>query len=115
MENIIETDIKVSKNAAKEIKQLMEENSVGDTFGLRLSVKGVGCSGLTYKLGFDDEVKETDSVILSNGVKIIVDGKSLFYLMGCELDYSSGLNGKGFIFNNPNAKKTCGCGESFGV
>ncbi|HPN37718.1 MAG TPA: iron-sulfur cluster assembly accessory protein, partial [Melioribacteraceae bacterium] len=72
-------------------------------------------SGLTYKLGFDDEVKETDSVILSNGVKIIVDGKSLFYLMGCELDYSSGLNGKGFIFNNPNAKKTCGCGESFGV
>jgi len=115
MENIIETDIKVSKNAAKEIKQLMEENSVGDTFGLRLSVKGGGCSGLIYKLGFDDEVKETDSVILSNGVKIIVDGKSLFYLMGCELDYSSGLNGKGFIFNNPNAKKTCGCGESFGV
>ncbi len=112
---MVESDIKVSEKAAKEIMKLMEENSIDQNFGLRLSVKGGGCSGLTYKLGFDDQINETDSVILSNGIKLIVDGKSLFYLMGCELDYSSGLNGKGFIFNNPNAKRTCGCGESFGV
>jgi len=115
MENVFESDIKVSLRAAKEINQLMEENSIDQDFGLRLSVKGGGCSGLTYKLGFDNEIKENDSVINTNGVKLIVDGKSLFYLMGCELDFSSGLDGRGFIFNNPNAKKTCGCGESFGV
>ncbi len=115
MENLVENDIKVSERAAKEIKQLMEENSIDSSFGLRLSVKGGGCSGLTYKLGFDDKINEIDTVIESHGVKLIVDAKSLFYLMGCELDYSGGLNGKGFIFNNPNAKKTCGCGESFGV
>jgi len=93
----------------------MDENNVPDTYGLRIGVKGGGCSGLTYSLGFDGVQKEGDTVIEYNGVKLFVDGKSLFYLSGTELDFTDGLNGKGFIFNNPNAAKTCGCGESFGV
>jgi iron-sulfur cluster assembly protein len=110
-----ETEIKISQKAAQEIKRIMNENKVPDTYGLRVGVKGGGCSGLTYSLGFDAEAKESDTVIENQSVKLFVDGKSLFYLMGTELDFTDGLNGKGFIFNNPNAKKTCGCGESFGV
>lgn len=108
-------EIKITEKAAKEIKRIMEENNIPENFGLRVGVKGGGCSGLTYTLGFDGEQKEADTIINSNGVKLFVDGKSLFYLSGTELDFSDGLNGRGFIFNNPNAKKTCGCGESFGV
>ncbi|MFH0734714.1 MAG: iron-sulfur cluster insertion protein ErpA [bacterium] len=115
METDINSEIKITQKAASQIKQLMEENSINDNFGLRVGVKGGGCSGLTYQLGFDSEIKDTDTIIEQEGVKLIVDGKSLFYLTGCELDFSSGLSGKGFVFNNPNAKKTCGCGESFGV
>lgn len=110
-----ETEITITPKAAKEIKRIMDENKVPETYGLRVGVKGGGCSGLTYTLGFDTEQKEGDSVIEQESVKLFVDGKSLFYLMGTELDFTEGLNGKGFIFNNPNAKKTCGCGESFGV
>lgn len=110
-----ETEINVTEKAAKEIRRIMSDNKVTDNYGLRVGVKGGGCSGLTYTLGFDLEKKDGDSVIEMNGVKLIIDGKSLFYLTGMELDFSDGLNGKGFIFNNPNAKKTCGCGESFGV
>lgn len=108
-------EIKITEKAAKEIKRIMEENNIPENFGLRVGVKGGGCSGLTYTLGFDGEQKEADTIINSNGVKLFIDGKSLFYLSGTELDFSDGLNGRGFIFNNPNAKKTCGCGESFGV
>lgn len=111
----IENDITITGKAAKEVKQIRIENNIPDTFGLRVGVKGGGCSGLTYTLGFDADAKEGDTVIENNGIKLFVDGKSLFYLMGTELDYTDGLNGKGFVFNNPNAKKTCGCGESFGV
>ncbi|AFH49344.1 Hypothetical protein IALB_1636 [Ignavibacterium album JCM 16511] len=111
----IEQEIKVTEKAAKEIKRIMDENKIPETFGLRVGVKGGGCSGLTYTLGFDGEHKESDTIIESNGVKLFVDGKSLFYLSGTELDFSDGLNGRGFVFNNPNARKTCGCGESFGV
>jgi iron-sulfur cluster assembly protein len=93
----------------------MKENDIPKDYGLRIGVKGGGCSGMTYHLGFDGEQKEGDTIINNNGVNLFVDGKSLFYLTGTELDYSDGLNGKGFIFNNPNAAKTCGCGESFGV
>jgi iron-sulfur cluster assembly protein len=93
----------------------MKENNIPDGYGLRVGVKGGGCSGLTYTLGFDEEVKEGDTVIEQNGVKLFVDGKSLFYLSGTELDFTSGLSGRGFVFNNPNAAKTCGCGDSFGV
>jgi len=108
--NIIITD-----KASKQIKQIMNENSIPENYALRVSVKGGGCSGFTYNLGFDGDEKDGDTKFDNNGINVVVDGKSLFYLMGMELDYSDGLNGKGFIFNNPNASKTCGCGESFGV
>ncbi len=108
-------EISVSLKAAKEIKRIMEDNKVPSSYGLRIGVKGGGCSGLTYTLGFDEQPKESDTVIETNEIKLFVDGKSLFYLSGTELDFSDGLNGRGFVFNNPNAKKTCGCGESFGV
>ena len=110
-----ETEIKITEKAAKEVKTIMAENKVPETFGLRVGVKGGGCSGLTYTLNFDAQQREGDTVIDYDDVKLFVDGKSLFYLTGTELDFTDGLNGKGFVFNNPNATKTCGCGESFGV
>ncbi|MGA7838124.1 MAG: iron-sulfur cluster insertion protein ErpA [Ignavibacteriaceae bacterium] len=110
-----ENDIVVTEKAVKEIKKIMGENKVPETFGLRVGVKGGGCSGLTYSLGFDETAKEGDTTIDQYEVKLFIDGKSLFYLSGTVLDFTDGLNGKGFVFNNPNASKTCGCGESFGV
>jgi iron-sulfur cluster assembly protein len=111
----IDSEITITDKAVKEIKRIMDENKITQEFGLRIGVKGGGCSGLTYTLGFDAETREGDSIIEQEGVKLFVDGKSLFYLSGTQLDFSDGLNGKGFIFNNPNATKSCGCGESFGV
>lgn len=111
----IESEIIITDKAVKEIKRIMDENKITQEFGLRVGVKGGGCSGLTYTLGFDPENRDGDSIIEQEGVKLFVDGKSLFYLSGTQLDFSDGLNGKGFIFNNPNATKSCGCGESFGV
>jgi iron-sulfur cluster assembly protein len=108
-------EITISGKAIKEIHKIMEENNFTPDVGLRVGVKGGGCSGLTYSMGFDPESRDGDTIIEQNDIKLYVDGKSLFYLMGTELDFSNGLNGKGFVFNNPNAKKTCGCGESFGV
>lgn len=108
-------EILITEKAARQIQKIKEENSIPDSHGLRVGVKGGGCSGFSYTLGFDELNKEVDTVIEDHGVKLFVDGKSLFYLMGTELDFSDGLNGKGFIFNNPNASKTCGCGQSFGV
>ena len=93
----------------------MAENNIADDYDLRIGVKGGGCSGLTYTLGFDNEQKTGDKIIERDGVKMRVDWKSILYLAGTEIDYTDGLNGKGFVFNNPNAKKTCGCGSSFGV
>ena len=117
MSNQIDTqaEITITEKAARQIEKIRKENDLDESYNLRVGVKGGGCSGLTYQLGFDKETKESDSIIEQHGVKLLVDGKSLFYLMGCELDFSDGLNGKGFTFNNPNAVKTCGCGESFGV
>lgn len=114
-ENQVINDISITEKAVIEIKKIMSENNIPDEVGLRVGVKGGGCSGLTYSLGFDADIHEGDTVINEAGIKLIVDGKSLFYLMGTQLDFSTGLNGRGFVFNNPNAKKTCGCGESFGV
>ena len=111
----IDSEITITDKAVKEIKRIMDENKITQEFGLRIGVKGGGCSGLTYTLGFDPENREGDSIIEQEGVKLFIDGKSLFYLSGTQLDFSDGLNGKGFIFNNPNAIKSCGCGESFGV
>lgn len=111
----IKSEITITEKAKNEILRIMKQNNVPENYGLRVGVKGGGCSGLTYTLNFDGEEKTGDTIIEDENVKLFVDGKSLFYLMGTELDFSDGLNGKGFIFNNPNAAKTCGCGDSFGV
>ncbi len=108
-------EITITEKAINQVNKIKEENGIPKEYGLRIGVKGGGCSGLTYQLGFDAEANDGDTVIEQDGIKLFVDGKSLFYLSGTELDFSDGLNGKGFIFNNPNATKTCGCGESFGV
>lgn len=114
-EQISAKEISVTENALKQIKIIKEESSIPREYVLRVSVKGGGCSGFTYNLGFDGETSDSDTIVDYGDVKIAIDGKSLFYLSGTELDYSDGLNGKGFTFSNPNASKTCGCGESFAV
>jgi iron-sulfur cluster assembly protein len=108
-------EISLTEKALNQVKKIMKENNIPAEYGLRIGIKGGGCSGFTYNLGFDQEFNPGDIVIEQDGYKLFVDGKSLFYLMGTKLDYSDGLNGKGFTFTNPNAAKTCGCGESFGV
>ena len=114
-ETNIKSEITITEKARNEILRIMQSNNIPENFGLRVGVKGGGCSGLTYTLNFDENNKDGDTIIESENVKLFVDGKSLFYLMGTQFDFSDGLNGKGFLFNNPNATKTCGCGDSFGV
>lgn len=111
----VSEDINVTEKAIKEIKKLMEENKISSEFGLRVGVKGGGCSGLTYSLGFDSDERPGDMILEKDGVRIFIDMKSSLYLSGTEIDYTDGLTGRGFVFNNPNAVKTCGCGSSFGV
>lgn len=111
----INDEIVMTEKALAEVKKIMAANNIPDTYGLRVGVKGGGCSGLSYSLGFDKEARETDKTITKDSVRLFIDPKSLFYLSGTELDYTDGLNGRGFVFNNPNAAKTCGCGSSFGV
>jgi iron-sulfur cluster assembly protein len=108
--------IKVTEQAKNKIASLMQEDgsSIEDSF-VRVGVTSGGCSGLSYNLEFDKEQKPEDKLFEDNGVRILVDKKSFLYLVGMTLEYSGGLNGKGFIFNNPNANRTCGCGESFAV
>lgn len=106
--------VNVTDKAVDQIKSIFASEAKGENFGLRLSVVGGGCSGLTYKMDFDEQ-KEKDNVLDFNGVKVLVDLKSSIYLKGITLDYKDGLNGKGFVFINPNATNTCGCGESFSV
>ena len=106
--------IKVSESAKNEALKLMNESGKPNSF-IRVGVKGGGCSGLMYELDFDNEMKEGDKEFVDNDVKIVVDKKSFLYLIGTELDFSGGLNGKGFVFVNPNAERTCGCGESFSI
>ena len=108
-------EIMITPKAAAQVTKVKTENNIPATHGLRLGVKGGGCSGLSYVLGFDEQPKENDKVMDVNGVTVFIDPKSLFYLSGTVLDFSDGLNGKGFVFNNPQATKTCGCGSSFGV
>jgi iron-sulfur cluster assembly protein len=109
------SEIDITEKAIKQVKRIKEENNIPADHALRIGVKGGGCSGLTYQMGFDGETRDDDTIIEKEGIKLFVDGKSLFYLNGTILDFSDGLNGKGFVFSNPNATKTCGCGESFGV
>ena len=108
--------IKVSDHAKEKAIQLMTEDGFNpfEDF-IRVGVKSGGCSGLEYVLKFDNEKTDADQIFEDNGIKIIVDKKSILYLAGTTLEYSGGLNGKGFIFNNPNANRTCGCGESFSL
>ncbi len=106
--------VTVSETAAKKLKSLIEESGFKTPF-VRVAVKGGGCSGLSYDLSFDTEQQSNDTLAEDNDVKILVDNKSLLYLVGTELQFSGGLNGKGFQFVNPNASRTCGCGESFSL
>jgi iron-sulfur cluster assembly protein len=108
-------EISITAKAADQVRKLKQENSIPESHGLRLGVKGGGCSGMTYVLAFDEAPKEKDNVFWLEGIQVFVDPKSLFFLSGTVLDFSDGLNGKGFVFNNPMAAKTCGCGNSFGV
>jgi iron-sulfur cluster assembly protein len=111
----VEEEIRITPRAVDEVRRIKEENKVPESFSLRVGVKGGGCSGFTYVLLFDDQSREGDHAFDISGVKVVVDPKSLFFISGMELDFSHGLNGKGFVFNNPHATRTCGCGSSFGV
>lgn len=108
--------IKVSDTAKQKVIELMKDDGYNPTTDfIRVGVKSGGCSGLSYDLKFDKTKSDDDKVFEDNDVKIIVDKKSFLYLIGTTLDYSGGLNGTGFMFNNPNANRTCGCGESFSL
>ena len=107
--------ITVSPNAKEYISRLLAEEHKDPATFVRVGIKAGGCSGLEYQLDFDTSGREGDHVFEDKGIKVVVDMKSLLYLYGTELDYSGGLGGKGLFFNNPNASRTCGCGESFAV
>ena len=108
--------VNISEKASKKIAQLMRDEGCDPSkHFVRVGVKSGGCSGLSYDLTFDKKVSETDKIFQSHQIKIAINRKSYLYLIGTTLEYSGGLNGKGFVFNNPNANRTCGCGESFAV
>ena len=111
----VELGVKISELAATKIKYFADKQGIEENVGVRVSVKGGGCSGLTYDLQITDQELESDKNIEQHGVKVMVDKKSYIYLVGTELEFSDGLNGKGFVFTNPNAKTSCGCGTSFSV
>lgn len=107
--------IQITDKAKEHVMSLRQKEGYSEEFNIRVAVEGGGCSGLMYNLNFDNKVDPADHIFEDKGVKILVDKKSLLYLLGTTLDYSDGLNGKGFQFINPNASRTCGCGESFSV
>ena len=108
--------ITITDGALEHLNKVMQEEGISDgTHFLRVGVKGGGCSGLSYVMDFDTETTESDEVVNLPDLKVVIDKKSLLYLIGTELQYSSGLNGKGFEWVNPNASRTCGCGESFSL
>ena len=107
--------ITITDKAKTKIDHLMQESQMDTDYFLRVSVKGGGCSGLLYDLDFDNEVKSDDQFFEDKGIRIALDMKSFLYLAGTELDFTDGINGKGFNFNNPNASRSCACGESFSV
>jgi iron-sulfur cluster assembly protein len=114
---VTENGIYVTDKAKQRLLELMSEGTMANdpNYFVRVSVVGGGCSGLSYKLDFDNIQKPSDQVFEHNGIKIVTDLKSFLYLVNTSLDFTDGLNGKGFQFNNPNASRTCGCGESFSV
>jgi iron-sulfur cluster assembly protein len=105
----------VADSAKEKIVELMKGEKLSKDYFVRVSVTSGGCSGLTYQMDFDNESRENDQIFEDNDVKIVTDLKSFLYLCNTTLEFSGGLNGKGFYFNNPNAERTCGCGESFAV
>mgnify|MGYP001471035550 CR=1 FL=1 len=107
--------INVSNSAKEKLLEFMSKSDNKDKKYVRVGVKSGGCSGLSYILDFDFEMNSNDKLIEDNGIKLIVEKKSYLYLVGTTLEFSGGLNGKGFVFNNPNANRTCGCGESFSL
>jgi len=108
--------VTLSPKALNHVLELMVEGGLTpDTHNLRVGIKGGGCSGLSYVMDFDDKIEPTDEVVQADGLKVVIDRKSLLYLYGTQLTYSDGLNGKGFQWENPNASRTCGCGESFSL
>ncbi len=109
-----QTILSITDKALEQIKTISQAENPDNTKGLRLAVTGGGCSGLSYKIEFS-EAKAKDNVLDFNGIKVLIDPKSVIYLKGIVLDFKDGLNGKGFVFDNPNAKNTCGCGESFSI
>ena len=115
MDTLTEGITATEKAQLKAIELMKQAGIQDDAYFLRVSVVGGGCSGLSYKLDFDNELKPADQVFETGHLKIVTDIKSLLYLLNTELDFSDGLNGKGFYFKNPNASRTCGCGESFAV
>lgn len=117
MNMTVDNSIYISDAARVKVAQLLAEAGTGNdpSYFVRVSVVGGGCSGLSYKLDFDNVSKPMDQVFEDQGIRIVTDLKSLLYLVNTTLEYSEGLNGKGFYFNNPNASRTCGCGESFAV
>jgi iron-sulfur cluster assembly protein len=116
METLME-GVTATEKAQLKAKELMRQANIQEdaSYFLRVSVVGGGCSGLSYKLDFDNELRPSDQIFEAGDLRIVTDIKSLLYLLNTELDYSDGLNGKGFLFKNPNASRTCGCGESFAV
>jgi len=104
--------ISLTETAVKELKKIMEEQNISNEHGLRIGVKGGGCSGFSYSMGFDVQ-KEKDQVFTINGIRVFMEKAHGIYLLGMEIDWVDGLNNRGFSFNNPNASDTCGCGTSF--
>ena len=115
METLTENSIYISDKAKAKVEQLMKDANLDHSWFLRVSVVGGGCSGLSYKLDFENEEKPMDQRFEDKGINIVTDLKSFLYLVNTELDFSDGLNGKGFNFVNPNASRSCGCGDSFAV
>jgi iron-sulfur cluster assembly protein len=105
----------VDDSAKAQVNRIKETQGLGEDYFIRVSVTSGGCSGLSYQMDFDNELQENDQVFDDNGVRIVTDLKSFLYLCNTTLEFSGGLNGKGFVFNNPNASRSCGCGESFAV
>ena len=107
--------IKITEKASEKLRFFAQKQGLGDEFGVKVGVKGGGCSGLLYTLSVEKEAGPNDKIVDNNGVKVFIDKKSYIFLAGTQLDFSDGLNGKGFVFENPNATKSCGCGNSFAV
>ncbi len=115
VQEVEQQDIRLTESAKKEIIAIRKEQNIPDHYVLRVGIQGGGCSGFSYSLAFDEHVGESDLSFKFGEVKVVVDYKSILYLKGVTLDFHDGLNGRGFVFNNPNATRTCGCGSSFSV